>query len=111
MVATFGTTVVMLLLNMFVAPLYFGMPIFSPFIMNMIPTLILPFNLAKSIMNSAITLYLYKPVSLALKSAKLIEGDPKGTLVFNKNSIIILVSGFAALIVSAAIFLVLIHFN
>ena len=111
LIASGVTTAVMLLLNMFVAPLYFGIKLFDPYIMNMIPTLILPFNLAKSIMNSALTLYLYKPVSVALKSAKLVEGSPKGALTFNKNSIIILISGLVALIVSAAIFLVLIYLN
>ena len=111
LIASGVTTAVMLLLNMFVAPLYFGIKLFDPYIMNMIPTLVLPFNLAKSIMNSALTLYLYKPVSVALKSAKLVEGSPKGALTFNKNSIIILISGLVALIVSAAIFLVLIYLN
>ena len=111
LIASGVTTAVMLLLNMFVAPLYFGIKLFDPYIMNMIPTLILPFNLAKSIMNSALTLYLYKPVSVALKSAKLVEGSPKGALTFNKNSIIILISGLVALIISAAIFLVLIYLN
>lgn len=107
LLATAVTTVVMLLLNMFVAPLYFGLKLFDPYIMNMIPALILPFNLAKSIMNSAITLYLYKPVSVALKSAKLIDGGSKQSFTFNKNSVIILISGFVLLVVAAVIFVIL----
>lgn len=109
--ATGLATAIMIVLNIFVAPLYFGMQLFNPYIMNMIPTLILPFNLAKAIMNSAIAMYLYKPVTLALKSARLIEGDPKGTLTFNRNSIIIMVVGLAGLIISAVTFIVLINLN
>lgn len=109
--ATGLATAIMIVLNIFVAPLYFGMQLFNPYIMNMIPTLILPFNLAKAIMNSAIAMYLYKPVTLALKSARLIEGDPKGTLTFNRNSIIIMVVGLAGLIISAVTFIVLINLS
>lgn len=109
--ATGLATAVMLVLNIFVAPLYFGMQLFNPYIMNMIPTLILPFNLAKAIMNSALTMYLYKPVTMALKSAKLIDGDPKKALTFNRNSIIIMVAGLASLIVAAVMFIVLININ
>ena len=108
--ATGVTTVVMLLLNIFVTPVYMksiGVPMTISDVMDMIPILILPFNLAKAIMNSAITLYLYKPVTLALKSAKLIEGDTKNAFQFNRNSIIVLVVGFAALIASGVTFIVL----
>ena len=111
LISTAVTTLVMLLLNVFVTPLYLGLPLFSPVIMKMIPTLILPFNLAKSIMNSAITLYLYKPVTLALKSANLIEGKPDSSLKFNKNSIVILITGMLCLIISAVTFIILININ
>ena len=111
LISTAVTTLVMLLLNVFVTPLYLGLPLFSPVIMKMIPTLILPFNLAKSIMNSAITLYLYKPVTLALKSANLIEGKPDSSLKFNKNSIVILITGMLGLIISAVTFIILININ
>lgn len=111
LVATASCTSIMLVLNIFVAPLYFGIPLFSAYVMNMILPLVLPFNMAKAIMNSAIAMYLYKPVTLALKSAKLIDGDPKKSLNFNKNSVIILVVGFIGLIISAATFIILIRLN
>ena len=107
--ATIVTTGVMLLLNMFIAPLYFGLPLFDPYIMNMLPTLLLPFNFAKSLMNSAIAMYLYKPVLAALREARLIEGSSKNMLTFNRNSRIILVTGLLVIAVSAAIFLVLLN--
>lgn len=107
--ATVITTGVMLLLNMFIAPFYFGLPLFDPYIMNMLPTLLLPFNFAKSLMNSAIAMYLYKPLLAALREAKLIEGSSKNMLSFNRNSKIILVTGLAVILVSSAIFLVLLN--
>ena len=111
LIASALTTLVMLLLNIFITPLYLKMPLFDPVIMKMIPTLILPFNLAKSIMNSAITMYLYKPVTVALKSARLIEGSSKTTLSFNRNSAIILIAGMIGLIISAVTFIILINLN
>ena len=108
-VATILTTGVMLLLNTFIAPFYFGLPLFDPYIMNMLPTLLLPFNFAKALMNSAIAMYLYKPVLAALREAKLIEGCSKNMLTFNRNSKIILVVGSVTIIVSALIFIVLIN--
>lgn len=111
LIATALTTLVMLSLNIFITPLYLKMPLFDPVIMKMIPTLILPFNLAKSIMNSAITMYLYKPVTVALKSARLIEGSPKTSLSFNRNSAIILIAGMIGLVISAVTFIILINLN
>ncbi|MBE6532212.1 MAG: ECF transporter S component [Ruminococcaceae bacterium] len=107
--ATVVTTGVMLLLNVFIAPLYFGLPLFAPYIMNMLPTLLLPFNFAKALMNSAIAMYLYKPVLAALREAKLIEGSAKNMLTFNRNSKIILFTGIIVIAVSAAIFLILLN--
>lgn len=109
--AALTTTLVMLLANIFVTPFYLGLPLFDPVIMKMIPSLILPFNLAKALMNSALALYLYKPVLAALRSAHLIAGNAKSTLVFNKNSKITFVVGFIVIVVSAIIFLVLVHLN
>ena len=109
--AVVSTTFVMLLANIFVTPLYLGLPLFAPAIMKMLPTLILPFNLAKALMNSALALYLYKPVLAALRGAKLIEGSAKNTLSFNKNSKIAFVVGLVVIAVSAAIFLIVLNLN
>ncbi|MBE6548445.1 MAG: ECF transporter S component [Ruminococcaceae bacterium] len=66
-VAVVSMTAVMLLLNLLVTPIYTGQP--SRVIASMIPTLFLPFNLAKAIMNGALVLVLYKPISRAMKAA------------------------------------------
>ena len=112
--ATGVTTVVMLLLNMFVTPFYMqsmGVPMTVMDVVAMIPVLLLPFNMAKAIMNSAITLYLYKPVTLALKRANLIEGDTKTKLTLNRNSVIMMIVGLAGLVISAVTFVVLYFLN
>ncbi|MBQ8720347.1 MAG: ECF transporter S component [Clostridia bacterium] len=63
------TTAVMMLLNIFVTPGYMGVP--RSAVLELIPTLLLPFNLAKALLNSALVMYLYKPVSVALRRSKL----------------------------------------
>lgn len=65
--AVAATTCVMLLFNMVITPLF--MKVDRSVVIGLIPTLLLPFNLAKSIFNAAITLFLYKPVSIALKAS------------------------------------------
>lgn len=103
-------TAIMLILNIFVAPLYFGLPLFAPFIMDMIPTLVLPFNLAKGLMNSALALYLYRPVLMALSKARLL-GDKKVSLSFNKNTLMSIIAGAILLVASAVTFIVLYAVN
>ena len=63
-------TAMMVILNLFVTPLYTGMPMET--IASMIPTLFLPFNFTKAVLNAALVLMLYKPISRALKAAKIV---------------------------------------
>ena len=76
--------------------------------MNMLPTLLLPFNLAKALMNSAIAMYLYKPLLAALREARLLEGTTKNMFTFNRNTKIILAAGSVAIVLSTIIFVILI---
>ncbi|MBE6535241.1 MAG: ECF transporter S component [Ruminococcaceae bacterium] len=69
--SVFVTTAVMMLLNLIITPIYTGQP--SSVIATMIPTLLFPFNLTKSVLNMALVLILYKPVSRAMKAAKVIR--------------------------------------
>ncbi len=62
------TIITMLLWNYIVTPFYTGVP--RDVIAGMIPTVILPFNLIKYGINSALVLLLYKPVIHRLKSVK-----------------------------------------
>ena len=61
--------------------------------------------LAKALMNAAIAMLIYKPVSIAMKRAKLIEGKMEAK--FNKQSVIMLIIGGVTLAASITIFLIL----
>ena len=61
----FAVTSVMMLANLFITPHYIGGSVAD--VAAMIPKLLLPFNLVKAILNAAIVLLLYKPLSKALK--------------------------------------------
>lgn len=84
-------TAVMMVANLFITPLYVSMP--RETVAEMIPTLLLPFNLTKAVLNSGLVLLLYKPFTTALRAAKLV---PKGNTA--KNSPLVTVfSAIAAI--------------
>ncbi len=64
------TVVVMLLWNYFVTPIYMGVT--REAVAELLIPAFLPFNAIKVILNSTITLLLYKPLVTALRKAKLI---------------------------------------
>lgn len=105
------TTGVMLVLNIFVTPFYLvqymGMPmeIARGTVTELLAKVLLPFNFAKSLLNSATAMLLYKPLTEALRGAHLIEGGKK--IAFNKNTLIILIVGAVALITSLVILLII----
>ena len=98
-----ATTAFMMLMNILVTPVYMGVP--RSAVIDLIPSLLLPFNFAKALMNAAITMLIYKPVSVAMKRAKLIKG--KIDMRFNKNSVITLVAGAVTLAAAIVIFVIL----
>ena len=110
--AIIATTGVMLLLNNFVTPIYLvsmvGMPevAATEMVLDLLPKVLLPFNFAKSMLNAAVAIMLYKPVLAALSKAKIIK-TKSASLSFNKNTKIVLVIGSVCLIVSIVIFLIL----
>ena len=84
-VASIVATVAMIPLNLIITPIYTGMP--TSAIAKMILPLLLPFNAIKSVLCSAVTLLIYKPVSRIFKSAGIGFTKDK-TSVLNKKSII-----------------------
>ena len=110
--AVIATTGVMLLLNVFVTPLYLtyfvGLPreVADGQVMELLPKVLLPFNFAKSLLNASVSIMLYKPVLAALSKAKIVK-TKSASLSFNKNTKIILIIGSACLVASVVIFLVL----
>ena len=97
------TTALMMLLNLYITPIYMGVP--REAVVELIPTLLFPFNLAKAMMNAAITMLIYKPVSAAMKRAHLIDG--KVDLRFNRQSVIMISVGGVTLIAAIVIFILL----
>ncbi len=96
--------VVMLAANLVITPLFMasrGMT--KQAVEEMILPLLLPFNAIKSILNAALVLLLYKPISLALKKARLGNSEKLGSAM-NKNSIIVAVIA-VLLIVASLVFL------
>lgn len=61
------TTGVMILLNLFVTPLYLGVP--PAAVHGLLLPLLLPFNFAKACLNASLTMLFYKPVITALRRA------------------------------------------
>lgn len=71
--AVFSVTAVMILANLFITPYYLGGTIKQ--VAALIPKLLLPFNLIKAILNAAIVLLLYKPLSRILKKLGFIRAS------------------------------------
>lgn len=61
---------VMMTLNLVITPFYMGVP--RADVAEMIPTLLLPFNLVKGLVNASLVLILYRPVCRAMQAAKLL---------------------------------------
>lgn len=69
-------TVIMLLWNWLITPLYMGVP--RSVVASMLMTVFLPFNLAKGGINATLTMVLYKPVVTALRKAGLVAQSDAG---------------------------------
>ncbi|MGM9637584.1 MAG: ECF transporter S component [Eubacteriales bacterium] len=98
--AVVSMTAVMLVANLIITPIYTGTNVAT--VVSMIPTLLLPFNLAKAILNSGVVLLFYKPIITALRSAHLIpsEGTANRT---GKNTVVMVLIAIVFLAVSIVI--------
>ncbi len=76
-VAALSTTAMMMLLNLLVTPIYLtevmGVPMSTRDVAALIPSLLLPFNFTKAVMNAALVLMLYKPISRVMKGIHVTE--------------------------------------
>ena len=99
-----ATTAVMLLMNLLLTPIYQGVP--RSVVISMLPTLFLPFNFAKTLLNAAIVMLIYKPVVVALRKAKIVEGRAMD-IKFGKQSVITIVIASISLIAAIVTFVIL----
>lgn len=101
------TVGVMMAANLLITPYYMGVTLEA--VEGLIPTLLLPFNLTKSVLNAALVLLLYKPVTTALKASKLVKSSDatnssNGTK--KKYSLLILIISALLIIICLAVFFV-----
>lgn len=96
-------TLMMMLWNYLITPFYMGVD--RSVVGGMMMTVFMPFNLAKSGINAALTLLLYKPVVRALRRGHLIPASDSAS-DSNNTSIIFLIIGILAL---AAFILLLLY--
>jgi riboflavin transporter FmnP len=108
--AVFVTTATMLGLNILITPLYMqqflGVPMTASGIVEMIPEILLPFNFAKTLLNSAVVMLIYKPLAVSLSRLG-ISKKTQGSLKWTKGSLVIVIAGLLSLIVAVVIFLIL----
>lgn len=95
-------TVVMLLLNLIITPIYMNVSL--DVVKGLIFPLLLPFNLVKALLNAAVVLVIYKPVSTALKNIRALDGGAE-KLSFNKKTLALTVAA-AVVIIGCVLFLV-----
>ena len=101
--AVFSMTAMMVVLNLFVTPIYTGMPMST--IAAMIPTLFLPFNFTKAVLNAALVLMLYKPISRALKATKMTVSAEKSHSISTKSKVLryLIIYSVGAILVAASV--------
>ncbi len=102
-VSVLGVTAIMMGANLLITPYYMGVA--RSEVSAMIPTLLLPFNLAKTTINAATTLIIYKPVTTVLRRFRLIAKKENNVKLFNKKSVILYI--VSALVIALAVFFII----
>ena len=107
--AACATVAVMLVANLFITPYYMGVT--QEAVINLIPKVILPFNVVKTILNASITMLLYKPISKVLKRMGLSKSTSKSSTInseeISKLKTRSLVVTLVSMVVVIAAFLIL----
>lgn len=93
-ISVISVTAVMMVANIFITPYYMGVE--KAEVIALIPTMLFPFNLCKSIVNAASLLMIYKPITNSLKKTGLVSAN-KTSYKFSKKSVILFVVSLAVL--------------
>ncbi len=115
LVAVISMVAVMMGANVLITPYYMtGGSVEA--VVKLIPSVLLPFNLAKGLLNAAITLLIYKPIKVAMKRAGLLakkKDSPEKALVaefrFTRSTWIILALSVAMIVASVLLFYAVLH--
>jgi riboflavin transporter FmnP len=112
--AVFSMVAVMMVANLFITPYYMSYAgITQQTIITLIPTTLLPFNAVKGILNAALTLCLYKPITTVIKKSgfgKKHTGTfelPDKQKTLRRSIIVWIVGGIIAIAALCIIFFVL----
>lgn len=90
--------VFMCLANIIITPYYMGVT--RSEIILLIPTLLLPFNLCKSLVNAAVTVIIHKPISNILKKNGIIKTNNTSDKKSYSKNIVICIIGILAIIIA-----------
>ena len=107
--AVLAMTSVMMVANFLITPYYMGVSVED--VVALLPTLLLPFNAIKAVLNASLTLCLYKPMTAALRRSGF--GKPKtvnengGTSAKTRTLVVMLIGGGIAILSLCVIFFVL----
>ena len=101
-------TGVMMLMNLLITPYFMKCDIGT--VLKMIPTLLLPFNLIKAVLNAALVLVLYKPITMGLRQVHLMEGTTV-PYRFGKRSAVVLTVGLLLIVLCVVLFLMVLQGN
>ncbi len=101
-VSVLSMTAVMMLLNLIITPIYMEVPLEA--VKELMLPLLLPFNLVKALLNAAVVLLIYKPVSTALKNIRALDGGAE-KLSFSRKTLV-LTAAALVVIIGCVLFLV-----
>ncbi len=90
LVSVVSVTTVMMVANIFITPYYMGVG--TADVLALIPTMLLPFNLCKAIINATSLLIIYKPITNALKKTKLVPSNQTAYKFSKKSALLVVVS-------------------
>ena len=108
--ATVVYVAVMMLANLIITPIY--MKVSLDVVKGMILPMLLPFNLAKALMNSALVMLIYKPVAKMTRQIGLAKMSASPAThadgrYFTKDTVIMISIAVATLVVATVIFIML----
>ena len=96
---------VMMVANLLITPLYMGVTVEA--VKALIPSMLLPFNIAKALMNSAIVMLLYKPTSKLVRRIGFAKPSKSSSPHSKKDTVIVLAVSLVVLIAATIIFVIL----
>ena len=109
-VSVITTTAFMIPMNILITPLYTKAP--TEYVISLIPALLLPFNFAKTLLNGAAALVIYKPLVRAMRAAKLAppsksEPSEKPANPSRRPTVMALIVAAVAVAVAIAMFILI----